>query len=292
MIQFLKYKFIDCKDKAHATLNDLLQNTTEYFFCDTEFIRFKDSLPILQLLQITYASSTHQTEPKIYIFDCQEVEIQGALKHFFTNQRKTFVFHSVRQDLEGIINTFDLLPYAFFDLQIAASFLGFGLSIGLSEMAEHYLNISIDKSLQHSRWNNRPLSKKQIQYAAKDVDLIRQIFPKIQSELQNLGRTKWCIEFHLEYAKNIKNILFHENEETPPVRLDVKRRQKFFDLKKSIKKIADNLSIPLSILAPNEMIQSFVIDGMNQDHPFYQSWRKEVLKDLFPAELSNFSIST
>lgn len=292
MSQFLKYEFIHCEDKAHATLNDLLQNTTEYFFCDTEFIRFKDSLPILQLLQITYSAIDNQNNPTIYIFDCQVIAIQEVLKQFFKNQHKTFIFHSIRQDLEGIVNTFELLPYAFFDIQIAASFLGFGLSIGLSEMAEHYLNISIDKSLQHSRWNDRPLSKKQIQYAAKDVDLIRQIFPKIQSELQNLRRDKWCIDFHFEYAKNIQNILFHESEEVPPVRLDVKRRQKFFDLKKSIKKIADNLCIPLSILAPNEMIQSFVIDGMNQDHPFYQSWRKEVLQELFLTESSDFSIST
>lgn len=280
MTQSLSYELINSPEKAHHILNDLSQIDTEHLFCDTEFIRFKDSLPLLQLLQLTYPTKDHNPESKIYIFDCQNASIIEHLKQFFLNTKKTFVFHSVRQDLEGIYNAIGFLPHAFFDLQIAASFLGFGLSSGLSELSEHYLNIIIDKSLQHSHWNHRPLSKKQISYAAKDVYLIQHIFPKITDELHLLKRYEWCAEFHHEYEENFKKTLNPDTDSYPHIRLDFDQRQKFFDFKKCIKKISDNVSIPHTILASNEMIQSFIIDQKNLEHPFHQSWRKYVLNEL------------
>ncbi|MBA4249625.1 MAG: hypothetical protein C0432_02515 [Candidatus Puniceispirillum sp.] len=280
MITELSYHWIDSVEKANTVLEELSEVQTEYLFCDTEFIRIKDSLPTLQLIQITYDPFEKSEESKIYIIDCQQESVQESLKNFFLKTKKTFVFHSVRQDLEGIFQSIGLFPYAFFDLQVASSFLGFGLSIGLSELAEHYLDVIVDKSLQHSQWNNRPLSAHQIAYAANDVYYIQKIFPKIQDELKNLGRYEWCRAYHREYEKNLHNILIGEKTRLEPMRLDSTHRQKFFDCKKSIQKISHDISIPLSILASNDMIQSFVLDSENPLHPFHQSWRSQILKEI------------
>ncbi len=278
MISKLIYEWIDSEEKASAVLQELYEVQTDYLFCDTEFIRIKDSLPTLQLLQITHEQLDKSEESKIYILDCQQKSIQESLKQFFLKTKKTFVFHSVRQDLEGIFESIGLFPHAFFDLQVAASFLGFGLSIGLSELADHYLDVIIDKSLQHSQWSNRPLSTDQIAYAANDVYYIQRIFPQIQDELKNLGRYNWCKAYHKEYEEYLHNVLMVEKTSLEHIRLDMVHRQKFFDCKKNIQKVSHDVSIPLSILASNEMIQSFVLDPENLMHPFYQTWRCEILK--------------
>ena len=55
------------------------------------------------------------------------------------------------------------------DTQIMAAFLGHGLSTGFAALVESYLDISLDKSESRTDWLARPLTSKQLEYAAADV---------------------------------------------------------------------------------------------------------------------------
>ena len=63
-----------------------------------------------------------------------------------------------------------------FDTQIAALFLGYNDAPGYEKLVNHYLDKQINKDMQYSDWLERPLSKKQLEYALADVEFLYQSF--------------------------------------------------------------------------------------------------------------------
>jgi len=85
-------------------------------------------------------------------------------------------------------------PYPIVDTQIAAAFAGLGYSLSYQNLIASVLQIEIDKEQTRSDWLQRPLTEKQIQYAANDVRWLPQAWLLMQEQLKKLGRLAWCLE--------------------------------------------------------------------------------------------------
>ena len=171
-------------------LNELCSklNKSEFLSIDTEFIREKTYWPKLCLIQV------FNGEDKI-IIDPLAKDID--LKSFFeilNNKKIVKIFHSGRQDIEIFYNLTKKIPQNIYDTQIAAMVCGFGDSIGYENLVSQLLGKKIDKTSRLTNWSNRPLSKKQINYAISDVTHLFEIYPIIRDKIISNKRENWLKE--------------------------------------------------------------------------------------------------
>ena len=171
-------------------LNELCSklNKSEFLSIDTEFIREKTYWPKLCRIQV------FNGEEKI-IIDPLAKDID--LKSFFeilNNKEIVKIFHSGRQDIEIFYNLTKKIPQNIYDTQIAAMVCGFGDSIGYENLVSQLLGKKIDKTSRLTNWSNRPLSKKQINYAISDVTHLFEIYPIIRDKIISNKRENWLKE--------------------------------------------------------------------------------------------------
>jgi ribonuclease D len=72
--------------------------------------------------------------------------------------------------------------------------LGYGDSIAYDQLVQRITGDSLDKSLRFTDWTRRPLSEAQIAYAISDVTHLRDVYVKLQADLDKRGRTEWMRE--------------------------------------------------------------------------------------------------
>jgi ribonuclease D len=78
-----------------------------------------------------------------------------------------------------------------FDTMVSAQLLGYP-AIGLSALIEHHFGVRLPKDEQRSDWSRRPLSEKQLTYAASDVLYLVRLAAKLEKELRKKGRLAWA----------------------------------------------------------------------------------------------------
>jgi ribonuclease D len=79
-----------------------------------------------------------------------------------------------------------------FDTMVSAQLLGYP-AIGLAALIEHHFGVRLPKDEQRSDWSRRPLSEKQLTYAASDVLYLVRLAEKIEKELRKKGRLEWAM---------------------------------------------------------------------------------------------------
>jgi ribonuclease D len=165
---------------------------------DTEFIREDTYWPKVCLIQVA-------GEQEIALIDPLSTEIDlFPLFKIMKNEKITKVFHSAYQDLEIFFLFMKELPKPVFDTQIAAMVCGFGESVGYETLVKSLVKTSLDKSSRYSNWARRPLTDKQLQYAANDVIFLRVIYKKLLERLQYDNRFLWIKE-EMEELQNINS---------------------------------------------------------------------------------------
>ncbi|MCW8955414.1 MAG: ribonuclease D [Gammaproteobacteria bacterium] len=177
--------YIDTQDAFEACCQQFQHSR---FLCiDTEFHRETTYYPELALIQLGDEQHSACIDP-LALQDFQ------PLLALFRNPNITKVFHAAGQDLEIFHHDFGCLPDPIFDTQIAATLLGYGEQIGYAALVKTCLDVELDKSQTRTDWMKRPLSDKQLEYAANDVRYLAQLFPDMEQKLQQLGRLDWLAE--------------------------------------------------------------------------------------------------
>ncbi|MEC7838346.1 MAG: hypothetical protein VX523_06480 [Chloroflexota bacterium] len=177
-------------------------NKTKTLSVDTEFIRENTYYPILSLIQVGVNN-------QVFIFDClNETNDYKYLKNIFQEHEYLKIFHDAEQDIEIINDYFSIELKNFFDTQLANAFIDFEHHISYKNLVKKYLKIDIDKELQTSNWLKRPLSSKQVRYAANDVIYLEKIYLKISKLLANQKKQSW----YTEELKCIEKELFNKRE--------------------------------------------------------------------------------
>jgi ribonuclease D len=157
-----------------------------YITVDTEFMRESTYWPILCLLQIATGEEVVLIDP-----------VAGRNMDFaplfalFADTQVLKVFHAGKQDIEIFVHLSGAAPTPVFDTQIAASVCGFGDSVAYESLVRDITGEKIDKSSRFTDWSHRPLSDRQIAYAAADVTHLRDVYEHLDSKLDELGRRAW-----------------------------------------------------------------------------------------------------
>ena len=97
------------------------------------------------------------------------------------------VLHACSEDLEVFLTAGNCRPVNLIDSQIIMAFLGHGISMGYAAMIAHYTDIELDKSESRTDWMKRPLTQKQLDYAAADVEHLFNILPLLFADIEKAG---------------------------------------------------------------------------------------------------------
>ena len=154
---------------------------------DTEFARFNTYYPMVGLIQLYDGE-------KCFLIDPLELPDLEPLKALISSPDILKVFHSCSEDLEVFQHSMGLIPSPIFDTQISAALMGVGFSMSYQRLVEHYLNIILSKGETRSDWLQRPLTAKQLDYAALDVVHLYEVYQMQAEELASADRLHWVME--------------------------------------------------------------------------------------------------
>ncbi len=167
---------------------------------DTEFVRTRTFYPQLGLIQLF--DGEH-----LSLIDPTELEDMTAFVQLLQDTSVLKVLHACGEDLEVFHNSFGCLPYPMVDTQLMAAFLGHGLSTGFAALVAHYLQVELDKSESRTDWLARPLTDKQLDYAAADVFYLWPLYEKLLAAVTEAGWWEAAQqESDLLASKRIKNV--------------------------------------------------------------------------------------
>jgi len=147
---------------------------------DTEFVRTRTYYPQLGLIQLFDGET-------LSLIDPLEIDDMTAFVELLKDTSVMKVLHACGEDLEVFFNSFGCLPQPMVDTQIMAAFLGNGLSTGFAALVEANLGVALDKSESRTDWMARPLTQKQLDYAAADVYYLKPLYQKLLEQVEQAG---------------------------------------------------------------------------------------------------------
>ncbi len=164
---------------------------------DTEFVRIRTFYPQLGLIQLYDGL-------EVSLIDPVALPEMSAFVHLLQDSSVLKVLHACGEDLEVFYNSFECLPEPFVDTQMMAAFLGYGLSTGFAALVSELEGIELDKSESRADWLARPLTDKQLEYAAGDVYYLLPVYEQLQIKVKENGWDKAILdEAQLQAKKRI-----------------------------------------------------------------------------------------
>ena len=175
---------------VHFGIEHLKKLTTCTSICfDTETLQLKPESGKLRLLQL--GSTARKTIVLIDLFQTDEDGF-GEIDRFFSGPERFWLAHNSAFDL-GWLAVYGWHPKGQVrDSMLASRLLTNGMSQvknGLAHVAKRILGVDVDKEQQRSDWSG-DLSQEQLDYAAKDVELLCEMDHPLHQQIaeQGLGR--------------------------------------------------------------------------------------------------------
>lgn len=162
-----------------AALCEFLDQSATTLMLDTEFVRTRTYYAKLGLIQIFDGHQCFLVDPVLN--DLDECRFWQRL------EQHHWVLHAFGEDLEIIAPHVSQFGLSVFDTQIAASFLGHGISLGYQGLIQQTTGVLLDKGESRTDWLARPLTERQLDYAAKDVIYLKSAYEQQLEELKAKG---------------------------------------------------------------------------------------------------------
>jgi ribonuclease D len=152
---------------------------------DTEFHTEKSYTPHLMVVQLLFDDGVALVDP-LALRDLRPLvdALSGA----------RIVGHALSSDLRILADAFETLPREVFDTQVAAAFVGYGLSISLLDLVRELCGVTLRKSQTVSDWSTRPFTPKQVEYLVDDVRYLFVLEEALRERLAVRGRERWADE--------------------------------------------------------------------------------------------------
>jgi ribonuclease D len=167
---------------------------------DTEFVRERTYRADLGLVQV----SDGQTA---WLFDPLALSTTEPLARMMENSGTIKLLHSGSEDLEVLLNALGVIPEPLVDTQMACAMLGQPLQLGYHHAVKWLFDVEIDKDQTRSNWCKRPLTAKQLRYAAMDVVLLPEMLVKLRGMLDAAGRWTWLQEDVARVQRNARQAI-------------------------------------------------------------------------------------
>lgn len=148
---------------------------------DTEYDSFRYFREKLCLIQI-YAPTT------TYVLDATADLDLSFLARPFKSKSVVKILHAADNDIRLLKRDYGFEFQNIFDTHRAAMLLGFR-QLSLDKMIKEFLDVDLKKSkkMQRSRWDHRPLTDEQLEYAVQDVTLLPALYEKQRTGLREQG---------------------------------------------------------------------------------------------------------
>ncbi|HEU0167217.1 MAG TPA: ribonuclease D [Chloroflexota bacterium] len=154
---------------------------------DTEFLREKTYFARLCLAQVS-------TVGHVYLVDPVNGLDVGPLAELLAETSIEVVVHAGWQDLQLFYQLSGVVPANVFDVQLAAGFAGYSASLGYGKLVQDVLGVTLEKGEAYSDWCRRPLTDRQLDYAADDVRYLLPAADRLKQQLAELGRQRWLAD--------------------------------------------------------------------------------------------------
>ena len=171
----LSWIWIDRQDMLESACNEL--STFDTIAIDTEYNSLHYFKEKLCLIQVRSARQTYLIDP--FAFPSLE-----PLEKIFANPQILKVFHAGDNDIRIIKRDYDCSFNNIFDTQRAASLLGHHF-LSLETLIQEYLPVDFKKrkKTQRSRWEVRPLTEEQLDYASDDTIYLIPLYQALKEKL-------------------------------------------------------------------------------------------------------------
>ena len=186
---------------AHWLEDDAL----EWLAIDTEFERRTTFYPIFALLQVFDGK-------KIYLVDPQKISQVRNFKNICASPSIIKIMHAGKEDLEVLFHAWECRLNSFFDTQVVNAFYSGIQSVGYAALVKEVCDAELDKEQTQSDWLKRPLSEKQLSYAANDVLFLPQLYKFLDSKVKGQHYQEILEKELKELSSNILNSEFHEDD--------------------------------------------------------------------------------
>jgi ribonuclease D len=178
---------------------------------DTEFVSERRYQALLCLAQVAVPDPEAPDGVRTEVLDPIEHKLDPApLAQVLADLEIEIVMHAGRQDVAILRRTWGTDITNVFDTQVAAGFLGFGNQEGYESLVRKVLRLKLKGSEGFTRWDRRPLSAQQLEYAADDARLLLELGTELERRLVERGRLDW--------AREESRLVGESNDERTPER--------------------------------------------------------------------------
>ena len=181
------FEIITQKSELEQLAKKLLREDVVAF--DTEADSFYHYFDKVCLVQIATRKECWLVDP----LGIEGAEMLAALAPVFSSPKVRVLFHAAEYDIYVLKRECGFEFTNLFDTMVCAQLLGYP-AIGLAALVERHFGVVLPKDEQRSDWSRRPLSEKQLSYAASDVLYLIKLAEKLEKELRKAKRLDWAVD--------------------------------------------------------------------------------------------------
>ena len=224
-------RWVENEEEFISLCKDLKANGQ--FAFDTEFIGEDSYFPFTCLIQVA-------TKNMVALIDPFTIKDLTPLYELITDPSVTIILHSASQDLEPVTRLIGKPPQAIFDTQLAAGLVGYPWPLSLTKSIETILQHDVGGHFTFSQWDARPLSNRQMRYAADDVRYLLAAHAYFMKKLKELKRIDWATDEFSKFTKmenyefNLRNVVKRICKNKTPRKKEMQRIQAIAILREKI----------------------------------------------------------
>ena len=162
---------------------------------DTEFMSEGRYRALLCLVQLAVDDPSAPGGVRILIIDAIKGDDDPTpLAELLADPDIEVALHAGRQDVAILRRVWETDVVNVFDTQVAAGFAGASAQAGYGNLLSAMLGRRVGKTASYTRWDARPLTAEQLDYAAEDVAHLLELTDEIQRRLRESKRLEWARE--------------------------------------------------------------------------------------------------